>query len=244
MKSIASRAEQRVVLDPVSWSTYVALLADVANRRGRMAYDQGLLEIMSPSIQHENAKGFLARLLEASSEELEIELVSAGSLTMQRAGLQRGIEPDECYYVAHAPAVRGKEEIDLEMDPPPDIARVCEPDGSYRTSQGSAVLPRLPVGELGGFLNRRQAEGETRHPGPHRSFPGARPRGSQDDAAGGRRAPRPPRLPRQRPGARAPRRGGAPAGGGPRHPAGAAPGGRETPARQRRAGFSGPGGDG
>src|SRR5689334_8775698 len=65
MKAVAP-AEQRVVLDKVSWSTFVTLLSEADNRRGRMTYDQGVLEIMSPSMRHENAKKLLGRLLEAA----------------------------------------------------------------------------------------------------------------------------------------------------------------------------------
>lgn len=42
-------AEQRVVLDNISWSTYLAILKDAEGRRGRIAFDNGVLEIMSPS---------------------------------------------------------------------------------------------------------------------------------------------------------------------------------------------------
>ena len=122
MKSAVAPAEQRVVLENVSWSTFVALLGDIDDRHGRMAFDQGVLEIMSPSILHENAKSLLGRLLEVATEELGIDILSAGSLTMKREDLQRAIEPDECYYVANAAAVRGLEEVDLAVHPPPDLA--------------------------------------------------------------------------------------------------------------------------
>ena len=120
--AVATPAESRVVLDHVSWSTWMALLDDVGTRRGRMAYDRGMLEIMSPSVRHENAKTLLGRLFEAATEELDVEILSAGSLTMKREDLARGIEPDECYYVARPDAVRGKPEIELPDDPPPDLA--------------------------------------------------------------------------------------------------------------------------
>lgn len=43
-------------------------------------------------------------------------------MTCDRADLERGLEPDECFYLTNEPLVRSKDEIDLETDPPPDLA--------------------------------------------------------------------------------------------------------------------------
>lgn len=120
--SIVASAEQRVVLDNISWSTYLAILNDAENRRGRIAYDQGVLEIMSPSKLHENIKTLIARMIEAISEATGIEADGAGSTTFKREDLKKGFEPDECYYIKNSDAVLDKEELDLTIDPPPDLA--------------------------------------------------------------------------------------------------------------------------
>jgi Uma2 family endonuclease len=39
----------------------------------------------------------------------------------QVAGVDRGIEPDNCYWIASELQVRDKTEIDLDLDPPPDL---------------------------------------------------------------------------------------------------------------------------
>jgi len=44
------------------------------------------------------------------------------SITFQRDDLQTGLEADNCYYVAHEPEARGKKQLDLTTDPPPDLA--------------------------------------------------------------------------------------------------------------------------
>lgn len=36
--------------------------------------------------------------------------------------MQQGVEPDDCFYIQKEPAVRGKMELDLNIDPPPDLA--------------------------------------------------------------------------------------------------------------------------
>jgi len=86
-----------------------------------MAFDRGVLEIMSPSSKHETLKTALARLVEVFSEELGIDIRGTGSTTFKIQLKERGLEPDESYYVQNEARVRGKE-IDLAVDPPPDLA--------------------------------------------------------------------------------------------------------------------------
>src|SRR5260370_377378 len=43
-------------------------------------------------------------------------------MTFRREDLDRGLEPDNCYYIQHETAVRERDEIDLTIDPPPDLA--------------------------------------------------------------------------------------------------------------------------
>jgi Uma2 family endonuclease len=116
-------AEQRTVLYNISWQTFEALLQDTGENRGsRFAYDCGILEIMTPLFEHENPKSNLGNFIVALAEELEIEIKSAGSTTLKRRIINQGIEPDNCYYIQNELAVRGKRELDLENDPPPDLA--------------------------------------------------------------------------------------------------------------------------
>jgi Uma2 family endonuclease len=146
MSVVASAAEQRVVLDNISWSTYLAILNDAENRRGRIAYDRGVLEITSPSKLHENVKTLIARMIEAYSEATGIEADGAGSTTFKREDLERGFEPDECYYIKNADVVLAKDELDLTIDPPPDLA--LEVDIS-RTSVGKfGIYQALAVPEV------------------------------------------------------------------------------------------------
>ena len=137
MSTTTILGEQRVVIDNVRWSTYIALLEDAGNRHGRMTYDQGVLEIMSPSKSHENVGCLIGRMVETFTEELRIEIVSVASTTVKLELLQRGFEADEAYYIAGADQVRGKEGLDFAIDPAPDL--VIEIDMS-RSSIG-----KLPV---------------------------------------------------------------------------------------------------
>jgi Uma2 family endonuclease len=123
MMSVGSvQAENRVVLTSVAWSTFESLLAETDHRSARFTYDRGYLEIMSPGDRHERLKRLLGRMIEMLTVELDIPIRSSGSTTLKSAFEQRGLEPDECYYVASEPKVRGRDEIDLRVDPPPDLA--------------------------------------------------------------------------------------------------------------------------
>src|SRR4051794_17149234 len=104
-----SSEEQRFVLYEIGWQGYEAILKIVGDRPIRLTYDRGNLELMSPSREHEQFKSLVGRLVEALSEELDIPSLSLGSTTWRREDLDRGLEPDECFYLGdHAEAFQGK----------------------------------------------------------------------------------------------------------------------------------------
>ncbi len=116
-------AEQRFLLRGISWRTYESLLADLVDQpTPRMTYDRGSLELMAPSHAHERYKHLLEHMITFWATEKRTPIHGGGSTTFRRADLDRGLEPDECYYLRNEPLVRGKEEIDLSIDPPPDLA--------------------------------------------------------------------------------------------------------------------------
>ncbi len=113
---------QRVILHGVSWETYERLLADFQDRHAaHFAYDRGALEIMVLSFKHETFNRTLATLVEIVAEEMQGDVINAGSTTFRRADLSKGFEPDTCFYIQNVERVRGKDEIDLTVDPPPDL---------------------------------------------------------------------------------------------------------------------------
>jgi Uma2 family endonuclease len=73
------------------------------------------------SARHENYKDMLVLLINVLAEEMGIDLGSFGSTTLRREDLARGFEPDACFYIQHEAQVRGKEQLDLRVDPPPDL---------------------------------------------------------------------------------------------------------------------------
>jgi Uma2 family endonuclease len=115
-------APERFLLHGVSWQTYVALRDAPENDNVRMTYDRGDLEMMSPSRPHEQSARILDWLIHVWVEELDLDIVSCGTMTCRREDLDRGFEPDNCYYIAHETQMRAKKELDLSADPPPDLA--------------------------------------------------------------------------------------------------------------------------
>ena len=147
MKAVITSAEQRVVLHDVSWEAYERLMADHAEASGpRFFYDRGTLEIMSPSAEHEEANRTLSLLVEVIAEEFGIEVRNLGSTTFKRADLARGFEPDSCFYIANLSKVKGKKEIDLAVDPPPDL--VIEIDITRSSVDKMATFAVLEVPEV------------------------------------------------------------------------------------------------
>ncbi|BDI16697.1 hypothetical protein ANSO36C_24990 [Nostoc cf. commune SO-36] len=140
-------AEQRTVLHNVSWETFEALLRDTGEDRGsRFAYDCGVLEIMTPLFEHENPKIQFDRLIFALAVGLETKIRSAGSTTLKRKTITKGIEPDTCYYIQNEPAIRGKQELDLKTDPAPDLA--VEIDITSSSVNKLNIYAALGVAEL------------------------------------------------------------------------------------------------
>src|SRR5438093_4119033 len=116
-------SEQRFVLYGVSWQEYVRMLRAFSERHGvRLTYDRGTLEFMTLSLEHERWGRFFNLLILALTMELGLPLQGGGSTTFRRRRKERGLEPDECYWSASEPLMRGKTKIDLRHDPPPDVA--------------------------------------------------------------------------------------------------------------------------
>ena len=113
--------EQRFRLSGITWEQYEGLLHSLEGRHLRITYDRGELEFMTVSPEHERAKKILARMLEALTEELDVPILGLGNTTYRREDLERGVEPDECWYIAHEEAMRNCTRIDLTTDPPPDL---------------------------------------------------------------------------------------------------------------------------
>jgi len=114
---------QRVSATGVPWAVYTRL-ADVRDEKRpgvKIIYDRGRIELMSPKIQHEQPHFRLGMVVMVLAEELEMELRNAGAMTLRRERVEQGLEADESFYIAHFAEVKGVDNIDLTVHPPPDI---------------------------------------------------------------------------------------------------------------------------
>lgn len=142
----AARTTQRVILRGISWATYQHLLRELGDHRAsRLAYTPGVLEITMPSDRHETQKKLLERMIETLTDELALPAKAFGSMTLNRDDLERGAEPDSCYYIQHAGAITGRQ-VDLMVDPPPDL--ILEMGITSPSSRRMEIYQRLGVPEL------------------------------------------------------------------------------------------------
>jgi Uma2 family endonuclease len=134
-------------LSAVDWRTYSRLLRAFAEQPGiRIAYDRGELEIMTPLLEHDSEGWFLGRLALVLTEELGLPLKGGGSTTLRRRLRRRGIEADECFWIANAPRMAGRRRLDLRRDPPPDLALAV--DVSHSSLDRLTIYAALGVPEI------------------------------------------------------------------------------------------------
>ena len=146
--------EPSIVLSNIGWGTYERLLADQADSSApRFAYDRGALEIMSPLPEHERYNRTIAALVESVAEESGRDVENLGSTTFKREDLERGFEPDSCFYIQHEAAVRGKSALDLCVDPPPDL--VIEIAITHPSLDKFPIYAALGVPEVWRYDGRR-----------------------------------------------------------------------------------------
>jgi Uma2 family endonuclease len=113
---------ERRIPDYVPWDTYSRLLRNLEGRHLRMTYDRGRLEIMRPSPEQGLLGCFLGRFVVTITEELNLPIRGGDSTTFRRKKKKKGLESDNCYWIAHEAEVRNIKVIDLRNDPPPDLA--------------------------------------------------------------------------------------------------------------------------
>ena len=137
--------DEIIRLSGISWKTYETLLEELSDRRLRLTYNRGNLEIMAPSPEHELNKRVLGRFIETIAEELEVNIYPLGSTTFKQPKLI-GVEPDECFYIRNIAAVQGKRRLNMAEDPAPDL--IVEIDITSSSQNRLQVYADLGVAEV------------------------------------------------------------------------------------------------
>ncbi len=145
--TVAKNRADRVMLYDISWQQFENLLKDLGEHRAaRLAYDRTTLEIMTPLPEHEHYKEVISIAVQDIAEELAIDYESYGSTTWKRESRMAGVESDNCFYFQNEATVRGRLDLDLKQDPPPDLA--IEIDITNKSLNRFPIYARLGVPEL------------------------------------------------------------------------------------------------
>jgi Uma2 family endonuclease len=137
--------DEIIRLSGISWKTYETLLEELSDRRLRLTYNRGHLEIMAPSPEHELSKEVLGRFIDTIAEEFDVNIYPLGSTTFKQPELS-GAEPDKCFYIRNIAAVQGKKRLDMGEDPAPDL--VLEIDITSSSQNRLQVYADLGVAEV------------------------------------------------------------------------------------------------
>lgn len=171
-------ADQRIVLHNVPWSHFEVQLAVRGEASvPRLAYLEGVLELMTPSKGHERTKSLLGTLVEIYAAERDVLLSRYGAWTLKAARRMAGAEPDECYLIG-PDQDRDRPDLVIEViwtsgsiDKLEIYRRLQEPevwfwqdgaltvhvldDAGYTVAARSACLPELDLALLCSCLDRR-----------------------------------------------------------------------------------------
>jgi Uma2 family endonuclease len=136
-----------VTLSDVSWDEYDELLNELDEQpRYRLTYDNGRLEIMTVSSEHEFPVNLLPHLIAVIAEECDLDFLSCGSTTLRKKKKTKGTDPDDCFYFRDYKKISGKKRLDLSVDPPPDLA--IEIDITHGSVSKFPIYAALGVPEL------------------------------------------------------------------------------------------------
>lgn len=137
---------QSVMLRGVSWNQYLCYSDEPENEGVRMYYADGGLLLMTTGPLHETISSLLDKMLFDWAREEGIPVRCLRRWTMRRESREKGLEADECYNVSSLPKVRGRKELDLRVDPPPDLA--IEVDVTTHSEHKFEIYSTLGVAEL------------------------------------------------------------------------------------------------
>lgn len=132
-----------LLINDVTWEQYEALLADLGEERRvpRINYCDGTLEIMSPLPAHERPHRIMAYIVTAILDAQDRPWEDFGSTTFKKPK-RAGLEPDTCFYIENAERVRTLMRMDMDTDPPPDLA--IEADVTSKTTLEAYAILQVP----------------------------------------------------------------------------------------------------
>ncbi|GET38487.1 Uma2 family endonuclease [Microseira wollei] len=141
--TISLAAGDELILRFRTWEDYEALLARREDKAGlRIRYDGKTQEIriISPLPRHGKDADSLADFVKALLRHQGKDWDAFTPITLKRIN-QQGIEPDYCFYIDNRGSILGKERIDLETDPPPDLVIEIDLTCATKPEDYQAISP-------------------------------------------------------------------------------------------------------
>ncbi len=123
-----------LILRDQTWGDYEKILEQRQDKAAiKVRYDARTQEIrvMAPLPRHGKNSDMVSNLVKSLLRHAGLDWEGFDPITLKRIG-EAGLEPDKCFYIQNREAILGKERIDLEIDPPPDLA--IEVDATSPTS--------------------------------------------------------------------------------------------------------------
>ena len=137
---------QRFVFHDADWAFYEHVSRQLDEQRVFATYYKGRLEVVTLSRRHEGLVSLISQIIWVLAEETDTPLGPSGMTTLKRQDLGEALEPDSSFYIAHEQQMRGKKEIDLSIDPPPDLA--IEVEITRRLGERKTIYRDLGVPEI------------------------------------------------------------------------------------------------
>ena len=143
LEQIILHPGQQLLLKELNWQKFEVILSELGDSRAsRLSYSNGVLEIMVPLPEHEKDKEIISYIVQFLLETININFEPLGSTTFKNQLMNQAVEPDACFYIQNYQAVIGKNRLNLEIDPPPDLA--IEIDITPRTRVDNYKLLGVP----------------------------------------------------------------------------------------------------
>ena len=150
-------SDQRFMLGGIDWGAYATISDALDEHLGvRMIYCDGRLTLVGKSRKHDWHAERLGELAKAMARASRIPWEDAGTATFRREILNAGLEGDKTFYLGdHAVQMRGSDDIDLSIPPPPDLA--IEVEVAHSADAALVAWGRLGVPEVWRFCPKTSA---------------------------------------------------------------------------------------
>jgi len=143
--------DQRIVIPNLSWEEYVAISDAIIERPNiRTFYCERRLTLLTESRKHGWYSERLGDFVKVLAQGLKMIWEDAGSATFRRRAKRGGVEGDKTFYFGeNAAKMKGARDIDLNIQPPPDLA--IEVEVSLSADDAVITWGRLGVTEVWRF---------------------------------------------------------------------------------------------